>query len=82
LELLVSFCRAWVDPALAPKAMKVSLVVGSILFALNHGAAAIGGNMTLARWGSAILTYLVPYTVSIHGQWLAGLSMAEINLEE
>jgi hypothetical protein len=71
LELVLSFGRAWIDPALAPKAFKVALVVGSILFIVNHGEAAIAHEMTNERWISALLTYLVPYTVSVHGQWLA-----------
>lgn len=82
METLTNFGRAWIDPALAPKALKVSLVVGSILFVVNHGAAAIGGEMTPERWGSAILTYLVPYTVSIHGQWLASLPNSPIDLKQ
>jgi hypothetical protein len=73
LELILNFGRAWIDPALAPKALKVSLVVGSILFIVNHGGAAIAGEMTKERWLSALITYLVPYTVSVHGQWLASL---------
>ncbi|MEO0946791.1 MAG: nitrate/nitrite transporter NrtS [Cyanobacteria bacterium J06641_5] len=56
---------------LATSAIRVALVVGTILFALNHGSAAIQGKMTRDRWFSALLTYLVPYSVSIHGQYIS-----------
>jgi hypothetical protein len=54
-------------------ALKVSLIVGSVLFLVNHGAAVIEGEMTTERWLSAAITYLVPYTVSVHGQYVAKL---------
>lgn len=57
------------DPKLAPTAIKVSLIVGSILFTINHGAALVKGEMTRNRWLSGLITYLVPYSVSIHGQY-------------
>jgi hypothetical protein len=49
---------------------------------VNHGAAAIAGEMTIEHWCSALLTYLVPYTVSIHGQWLASLPSPPIEIEQ
>ncbi|MEL7421025.1 MAG: nitrate/nitrite transporter NrtS [Cyanobacteria bacterium J06631_6] len=57
------------DPKFAPTAVRVSLVVGSILFTINHGAALAKGEMTKTRWLSGLITYLVPYSVSIHGQY-------------
>ncbi|MEL6929251.1 MAG: nitrate/nitrite transporter NrtS [Cyanobacteria bacterium J06600_6] len=56
------------DPRFAPTAVRVSLIVGSVLFTINHGAALAKGEMTKARWFSGLITYLVPYSVSIHGQ--------------
>ena len=52
-----------------PTALRVALVVGSVLFAINHGAALVKGKMTGDRWISGLLTYLVPYAVNIHGQY-------------
>ncbi|MEM6445187.1 MAG: nitrate/nitrite transporter NrtS [Cyanobacteria bacterium J06642_2] len=49
-------------------ATRVALVVGSILFAINHGAALVQQQMSRDRWISAALTYLVPFGVSLHGQ--------------
>lgn len=49
-------------------ALRVALIVGTILFAINHGSAVIAHEMSYGRWVSALLTYVVPFMVSIHGQ--------------
>lgn len=49
-------------------AIKVALVVGSVLFIINHAGAWLTGTMTTQRWVSAFLSYIVPYLVSIHGR--------------
>lgn len=51
-------------------AFKVALIIGSVLFTINHGWALWTGQMTSERWISAILTYIVPYMVNIHGQYI------------
>lgn len=76
LEILRAFCAAWVNPTLRPTALKVAVVVGSVLFTINHGAAVARGEMTRDHWVSGLLTYLVPYTVSIHGQFVASSNTA------
>lgn len=60
--------RILLDPKFAPTAVRVALIVGSVLFTINHGAALAKGEMTKNRWLSGTITYLVPYIVSIHGQ--------------
>ncbi|MDX2256477.1 MAG: nitrate/nitrite transporter NrtS [Pseudanabaenaceae cyanobacterium bins.39] len=62
------FGASLVNPQFALTGFKVALMVGSILFFLNHGVALSQGRMNQERWISAILTYFVPYMVSIHGQ--------------
>ncbi|HIK33025.1 MAG TPA: nitrate/nitrite transporter NrtS [Oscillatoriales cyanobacterium M4454_W2019_049] len=64
-----SFWQCLIDPEYAKTALRVALIVGSILFAINHGIALWQGQMTQARWFSGLLTYLVPYLVSVHGQY-------------
>ena len=54
-----------------PTAIKVSLVVGTIIFAINHGDAILNGKMTRQRWMSGLISYLVPYAVNIHGQYVS-----------
>ncbi len=49
-------------------AIRVALVVGTLLLIINHGGALLNHEMSGDRWISAVLTYLVPFAVSIHGQ--------------
>jgi hypothetical protein len=69
--LLTEFGQAWINPQFRLTAFKVAITVGTVLIILNHGAAIVCGEMTMGRWLSALLTYVVPYTVNIHGQWTA-----------
>ncbi|MBE9103655.1 nitrate/nitrite transporter NrtS, partial [Nostoc cf. edaphicum LEGE 07299] len=41
-----------------PTAFKVALLIGSLLFAINHGWALLTDQMASERWISAILTYI------------------------
>jgi len=70
MKAVQGYLAALVTPPLARRAVRVALFVGTVLFLINHGAAVRTGTMTQARWISAGLTYLVPYAVSIHGQYL------------
>ncbi|MEH2233924.1 MAG: nitrate/nitrite transporter NrtS [Nostoc sp.] len=71
MKTINHFYAAWTDPSLKPTAICVALVVGTTLFILNHGAAVLEGKMNRNRWLAGLVTYLVPYTVSIHGQHVA-----------
>lgn len=65
------YLRALVNPKLMSTSLRVAALVGSVLFVINHGAAFKQGEMTRGRWLSAGLSYLVPYAVSIHGQYVS-----------
>lgn len=69
MKSLSEFLSCLVEPQMATSGVKVALVIGSLLMMINHGSAIISGQMTQARWFSALLTYLVPYLVNIHGQY-------------
>ena len=56
------------DRELMPTALKVSFIVGSLLFSLNHGSAILKGQMNRDRWLAGFASYLIPYAVNIHGQ--------------
>ena len=56
------------DRRYAFQALKVALVVGFILLLINHGNAIANGEMSAGRWGSALLSFIVPYLVNIHGR--------------
>ena len=49
------FCGSLINPQFAPTAVRVALVVGTLLFAINHGRAAINGDVTRDRWLSGAL---------------------------
>lgn len=69
--VLRGYLAALIDPIYRTNALKVAAIVGSILFAINHGAALTQNKMTRTRWISGLLTYCVPYMVSVHGQYVS-----------
>ncbi|GAB4141867.1 MAG: hypothetical protein Fur0046_18090 [Cyanobacteria bacterium J069] len=71
MRSLKAYGQSLLDPQLAPTAIKVALIVGSILLIINHGAAILNQQMSGDRWISALLTYIVPYMVNIHGQYVS-----------
>ncbi|HAJ57932.1 MAG TPA: hypothetical protein DCP31_00580 [Cyanobacteria bacterium UBA8543] len=52
-----------------PTGLKTAVVVGSLLFLINHGSAFIRREMTQERWISALITYIMPYLVNVYGQY-------------
>ncbi|HEY9802386.1 MAG TPA: nitrate/nitrite transporter NrtS [Leptolyngbyaceae cyanobacterium] len=68
------------DMQLMPTAFKVALFIGSLLFTINHGWAVLTGHMTSERWISGGLTYIVPYMVSIHGQYIGRKALLAKNM--
>ena len=63
MKISYFFKREWIIPSL-----RMAFIVGSILFIINHGHALINNNMSIDRWLSAVLSYLVPYCVYIFGK--------------
>jgi len=58
------------DRQLMPTAIKVSSIVGTIIFTINHGYTLFSDKMTRQRWISGLISYLVPYAVNIHAQYV------------
>lgn len=60
--------ESWLQTArrsdVAKRALKVALVVGTILTAINQGDLLLAGEWTLTVLTKIALTYLVPYCVS------------------
>ena len=71
VNLIKGYFASLIEPKFAPTGLKVAIVVGSILFIINHGHALLKGKMERDRWISAGLTYLIPYFVNIHGQYIS-----------
>lgn len=76
MKVIRGYFTALVTPQLGNKAVKVALVVGTVLLIINHGRAIRTGTMSRDRWISAGLTYMVPYAVNVHGQYMALMGMA------
>lgn len=70
-KFVKGYFASLVEPKLVKTAVKVALIVGSILFMINHGSALWQGKMSRERWISAAISYLVPYCVNIHGQYVS-----------
>jgi hypothetical protein len=49
-------------------AMKLALVVGTILALINHGQAIFTGQLTFDRIIPILITYCVPFSVSMYSQ--------------
>ncbi len=46
------------------RAIKVAIIVGTILALINHGDKLLSMSLSSQDWFKVILTYLVPYSVS------------------
>jgi hypothetical protein len=71
MRAIREYFQCLINPEMSPTALRVALVVGSLLLLINHGTAIIGDRMSHERWLSALLTYCVPYAVNIHGQYIS-----------
>ncbi|MFE4105340.1 nitrate/nitrite transporter NrtS [Almyronema epifaneia] len=71
MEAIKGYLAALVDPQFGKNGVKVAAIVGSILLAINHGPALMQNQMTRDRWLSALVTYLIPYGVNVHGQYIS-----------
>jgi len=60
----------WLSDALRAdvvrRSLRVALVVGSLLVAINHGDHLLSGGVTTTGWLKMALTFLVPYAVSTY----------------
>jgi Mg/Co/Ni transporter MgtE len=58
--------HALVYPRVRDRAVRVALVVGTILFLINQLDVVLSGNLTLLVVMKIALTFLVPYSVSTY----------------
>ena len=58
--------HAVVYPRVRDRAVRVALVVGTILFLINHLDVVLSGNLKLLVVMKIALTFLVPYSVSTY----------------
>ena len=63
-----SFLQRAREPRVVSLALRVALVVGTILNLINHFDLLFGAPLTRTTLVQIALTYVVPYCVSTHGQ--------------
>jgi len=61
---IVAWLKLAAHPATVRRALWTAAIVGTVLVAINHGAAILAGELTRARGAQICLTILVPYVVS------------------
>jgi hypothetical protein len=59
------------DPRVVRRALGFAVVVGSVLVAINHGDAIVGGTLSSGQVVKIGLTVVVPYVVSTWSSVLA-----------
>ena len=64
-QSIISYC---LERATLLFAMKLALVVGTILALINHGQAIISGHLTFDQLIPILITYCVPFSVSMYSQ--------------
>ncbi len=69
MNAIKEYLRSLFDQELIPTGLKTALIVGSLLVLINHGAALFRGEMNRERWISVFFNYLMPYLVSVYGQY-------------
>ena len=58
------FIRLVLSGRIAADALRVAIVVGTLLNGVNQGAALFGGEAI--AWGSVVLNFIVPYCVATY----------------
>jgi hypothetical protein len=71
---LADYRQSLKNPAFVPQAVRMALIVGSLVFAINHGKALMQNEMNRDRWFAGALSFVTPYLVSIYGQTQCQLS--------
>ncbi len=52
------------EPTVVRRALRIALIVGTLLIAINHGDALLRGDIGVFRLAQMVLTVMVPYCVS------------------
>ena len=65
MEHIKGYIASLFDPEFRSTGLNTALLVGSLLFLINHGPALLRGEMSRERWISVLLTYAMPYLVNV-----------------
>ena len=65
-QYLFKYCSVALEKSVVTKALKISLVFGTLLNIINQGDLLYALNFSKLNYAKLILTYLVPYTVTTY----------------
>ena len=60
------FLNLLLEPQLSLRSLKLAIVVGTVLVAINYGDSILRGDTEKIAWFKIALTYIVPYCVSTY----------------
>jgi hypothetical protein len=60
------FLSLLLEPQLLLRSLKLAIVVGTVLVAINYGDLILRGDTEKIEWYKIALTYIVPYCVSTY----------------
>ncbi|WP_223421243.1 nitrate/nitrite transporter NrtS [Tateyamaria pelophila] len=66
-----SFWRVATEASVIKRAIRIALIVGTVIAIINHGDRMVQGTMDAAAWLKCLLTFLVPYAVSTYSSVMA-----------
>jgi len=66
-----NFLTLAIQPSVVTRAVKIALIVGIVLAAINHGDKLMAGTLSTGLIVKILLTFFVPYSVSTYSSVLA-----------
>ena len=63
---LASWIATARERSVVERALRVALLVGTVLVAINYGDRALAGRLERTDWVKMLMTYCVPYAVSTY----------------
>mmetsp|Transcript_23296 Transcript_23296/g.40366 ORF Transcript_23296/g.40366 Transcript_23296/m.40366 type:complete len:83 (-) Transcript_23296:1970-2218(-) len=66
-----SFWQIATDRSVTLRALRIALIVGTVIALINHGDRMMMGGMDMIAWLKCALTFLVPYSVSTYSSVMA-----------
>ncbi|WP_299627473.1 nitrate/nitrite transporter NrtS [uncultured Tateyamaria sp.] len=66
-----TFWQIATDRSVTMRALRIALIVGTVIALINHGDRMMMGGMDAIAWLKCALTFLVPYSVSTYSSVMA-----------
>ena len=66
MEHFKIYCKIALSPPIISRALKISLIVGTLLNLINQGSSLLAFDIETINFTKLILTYFVPYSVTTY----------------